>query len=118
MPACLPGALQLRDLTLEAVEDLVQWALHQASPAQRGYLFTRVGRLPAPHPLGAALCTGLLEAGRPEDALRLVRHAGRVLTDAELAALARRHMVEGQVRAPGRRTVGPWQDACQRRSLS
>lgn len=89
-----PPAPQM-DLNASGTTKLVHWLVHTAPPVQRNDFLTRLGRLP-PRPLGAALFSALLGQGRPQDALRLLRHAG-ALPDAELAALVKEHMVEGQV---------------------
>jgi hypothetical protein len=85
-------------------EQLLDWLVRDAAPAPRNYFLTRLGRL-RPRALGAALFFALLAAGRPELALRLVRHAG-ALSDAELAPLLREELVSRQVR-PCRGTTVP-----------
>lgn len=85
------------DLDAEHTERLLRWLLEEASPVQRCYLLTRLGRL-GPRPLGTALFLALLAADRAEDALRLVRHAAAALPEAELEALARERLVARQVR--------------------
>lgn len=82
------------DVSPDVAAALQQWLLSEAPPVQRCYFLTALGRLP-PRPLGAALFEGLLAAGRPQCALRLVRHAG-ALSDERLAALARQHLVHEQ----------------------
>jgi hypothetical protein len=82
------------DVDADTVAALLQWLLTDAPPVQRCYFLTTLGRLP-PRPLGAALFDSLLAAGRPQCALRLVRHAG-ALSDERLAALARQHLVTEQ----------------------
>lgn len=87
---------------------LLEWLLRDAAPAPRNYLLTRLGRQKQ-RPLGAQLFAALLAAGRPELALRLVRHAG-ALPDAELEPLLREHLVTLQVRpaAPRARAQKRW----------
>lgn len=82
------------DVGPEATAALLQWLLGDAPPVQRSYFLTSLGRL-EPRPLGAALFGGLLAAGQPERALRLVHHAA-ALSDDQLAVLVRRHLIDDQ----------------------
>ena len=92
------------ELETETTEKLRRW-LDEAAPAQRCYFLTRLGRLP-PRALGAELFAELLAAGRPADALRLLRHAV-ALSDEEVEALAQRHLVEAQA-GGGAALAGGW----------
>jgi hypothetical protein len=93
---CATGALLLQmDLDAEATTELLHWLLYESPPAQRASLLTRLGRLP-PRPLGTVLFSALLAEGRPEDALRLLRHAVNLPVE-ELAGLTQEHLVERQV---------------------
>ena len=79
----------------QTISNLLHWLLHEAPPVKRCDLLTRLGRS-APRTLGAELFTALLDAGQLRDALRLVRHADG-LSDTELEAIARQHLVVKQV---------------------
>ncbi|KAL4433626.1 hypothetical protein ABPG75_000067 [Micractinium tetrahymenae] len=89
------GALLCQmELDADSMAKLLRW-LHDASPAHRKDFLTRLG-CTSPRPLGALLFSELLAAGRAQDALRLLRHGAGAMEDAELAALAREHLVEPQ----------------------